>query len=213
MFPLAPDPKCRFKIREGLIIVSRHGFLSALTLIERLMMPVSTIHTPRLHLRHWRDTDLQPFAAMNADPRVMDFISRPLDRGESDARAAQIRDHFAHHEFGLSVPQFEAHFTPCVEIGWRLAYAHWGHGYATEAARAVLEFGFRRLGLEEIVSFTVPANKRSRAVMERIGMTRSPSDDFDHPILPENHPLRRHVLYRTTCPRAPESDGQEPRMK
>jgi RimJ/RimL family protein N-acetyltransferase len=97
---------------------------------------------------------------------------------------------------GLSVPTFEAHFTPCVEIGWRLAQEHWGQGYATEAARAAIDFGFQKFELSEIVSFTVPDNLRSRAVMERIGMTRSPADDFDHPALPENHPLRRHVLYR-----------------
>lgn len=97
---------------------------------------------------------------------------------------------------GLSRPSFEAHFTPAVEIGWRLARHAWGHGYATEAARASVAFGFETVGLDEIVSFTVPANVRSRAVMERIGMRHDPADDFDHPKLPEGHPLRRHVLYR-----------------
>jgi RimJ/RimL family protein N-acetyltransferase len=175
-----------------------------------------TIDTPRLILRDWRPEDLPAFAAMNADPRVMEFFPKPLDRAESDARVAKIGDHFARHGFGLwavevrdvagfigfvglSVPQFEAHFTPCVEVGWRLAFEHWGLGYATEAARAALDFGFQCLALEEIVSFTVPANRRSRAVMERIGMTRNPADDFDHPTLPEGHPLRRHVLYRTAA--------------
>ena len=130
---------------------------------------------------------------------------------------ARIRAHFARHGFGfwavevpgvaefiglvgLAVPRFEAHFTPCVEIGWRLARAHWGRGYATEAARAALDFGFRDLNLDEIVAFTVPTNRRSRAVMERIGMTRSAADDFDHPAIPEGHPLRRHVLYRARRP-------------
>jgi RimJ/RimL family protein N-acetyltransferase len=171
------------------------------------------IHTPRLHLRLWRDEDLPLFARMNADPRVMEFLPKPLDRAGSDALAARIRDHFARHGFGLwavevsnvadfigfvglSVPEFEAHFTPCVEVGWRLAYEHWGQGYATEAARAALEFGFRLLALDEIVSFTVPTNRRSRGVMERIGMARAPADDFDHPALPREHPLRQHVLYR-----------------
>ena len=171
--------------------------------------------TPRLHLRLWRDEDLPLFAAMNADPRVMEFFPKPLDRAESDALATRIRHGFVRRGFGfwavevpgvadfigfvgLSVPSFETHFTPCVEIGWRLAREHWGRGYATEAARAVLEFGFQQRALEEIVSFTVPANLRSRSVMERIGMTHSPSDDFDHPALPEGHPLRRHVLYRLT---------------
>ncbi len=94
------------------------------------------------------------------------------------------------------MPLFEAHFTPCVEIGWRLAHEYWGRGYATEAARAALDFGFHRLELKEIVSFTVPANRRSRSVMERIGMTHSPNDDFEHPLLPHGHPLRHHVIYR-----------------
>ena len=94
------------------------------------------------------------------------------------------------------MPQFEAHFTPCVEVGWRLSRQYWGSGYATEAARAVLDFGFRQLELAEIVSFTVPANRRSRSVMERIGMTYSPDDDFENPRIPQGHKLRHHVLYR-----------------
>jgi RimJ/RimL family protein N-acetyltransferase len=154
---------------------------------------------------------------LNTDPRVTEFLPKPLDRAASDTLVTRIRDHFAQRGFGLwavevpgradfigfvglSVPCFEAHFTPCVEVGWRLAREHWGHGYATEAARAALDFGFRHLGLGEIVSFTVPANQRSRAVMERIGMTRSATDDFEHPALPEGHPLRRHVLYRAIRP-------------
>lgn len=183
------------------------------------MSDVPTIRTPRLRLRDWRDEDLAPFAAMNADPTVMEFFPRPLDRAESDAAVGRIREHFARHGFGLwavevpvaaefigfvglSVPRFEAHFTPCVEIGWRLAREHWGRGYANEAARAVLDFGFGEMGLDEVVSFTAAGNARSRAVMERIGMTRSPGDDFDHPALPEGHPLRRHVLYRVRRPAA-----------
>lgn len=101
---------------------------------------------------------------------------------------------------GLSVPRFEAHFTPCVEIGWRLAAPYWGRGYATEGARAALEFGFDHLHLDQIVSFTVPDNVRSRRVMEKIGMTHDPADDFDHPNLPEGHRLRRHVLYGIALP-------------
>jgi RimJ/RimL family protein N-acetyltransferase len=177
------------------------------------MNAIPTLETDRLHLRLWRDDDLAAFAKLNADPRVMEFFPKPLDRAESDALAARIRDSFETRGFGqwavevpgradfigyvgLSVPQFEAHFTPCVEIGWRLAREHWGFGYASEAARAALDFGFRSLGLDQIVSFTVPANWRSRRVMERIGMCGTPGDDFDHPALPEGHPLRRHVLYR-----------------
>ncbi len=177
------------------------------------MTRTPTIDTPRLHLRPWREADLPAIAAMNADPIVMKFFPNALDRSESDALSARIRESFARRGFGLwavevpkiadfigfvglSVPGFSAHFTPCVEVGWRLAHEHWGHGYATEAARAALDFGFARLALDEIVSFTTAANRRSRAVMERIGMTRTPADDFDHPALPDGHPLRRHVLYR-----------------
>jgi RimJ/RimL family protein N-acetyltransferase len=181
--------------------------------MENEMSSGPTICTQRLALRLWRDEDLAAFAALNADPRVMEFFPKPLDRAESDALAARIRENLTRRGFGLwavevpgvadfigfvglSVPQFEAHFTPCVEIGWRLAYEYWGAGYATEAALAVLDFGFERLALDEVVSFTTSANRRSRGVMERIGMTRTPADDFDHPALAEGHPLRRHVLYR-----------------
>ena len=104
---------------------------------------------------------------------------------------------------GLAIPRFEAHFTPCVEIGWRVASEYWNRGYASEAARAVLAFGFETLQLEEIVSFTVPGNFRSRRVMEKIGMKHNAADDFDHPLLPEGHPLRQHVLYRIARPRLP----------
>ena len=97
---------------------------------------------------------------------------------------------------GLHPPTFETHFTPCVEIGWRLSADHWNRGYATEGARAAMAFGFETLGLSEIVSFTVPGNVRSRRVMEKLGMSRSAVDDFDHPSLPEGHRMRRHVLYR-----------------
>jgi len=164
--------------------------------------------TPRLILRRWRESDRAPFAAMNADPRVMEFFPATLTREESDslvdrAEAALERQGFgtlaaelrATGDFigyiGLAVPSFEAHFTPCVEIGWRLAAAHWGRGYATEGARAVLD---RWTG--DLVSFTTAANVRSRRVMEQLGFTRDPAEDFDHPRIPEGHPLRRHVLYR-----------------
>jgi RimJ/RimL family protein N-acetyltransferase len=167
----------------------------------------------RVLLRPWRDDDRAPFAAMNADPRVMEFFPDRLDRGRSDALIERIRAHFAERGFGLwaveapgvapfigfaglAVPRFAARFTPCVEVGWRLAFAHWGRGYATEAARLALADGFGRLALPAVVSFTAAGNRRSRAVMERLGMRRDPAEDFDHPDLPEGHPLRRHVLYR-----------------
>ncbi len=171
------------------------------------------IRTERLLLRRWVAADREPFAALNADPRVMEFFPAILSREESDVLAARIEAQFEEHDFGLwavaiadvtrfagfiglSVPRFEAHFTPCVEIGWRLAQQYWGRGYATEGAVAAGAFAFNVLKLDEIVSFTTTANGRSRAVMERIGMTHQPADDFDHPRLQVGHPLLRHVLYR-----------------
>jgi RimJ/RimL family protein N-acetyltransferase len=171
------------------------------------------LRTALLRLRRWRPADAEPFAALNGDPRVMEHFPAVLSREESDSFIKRIEEHFDRRGFaqwavevvgaapfigyvGLSVPRFEAPFTPCVEIGWRLATEFWGQGFATEAAQAALNFGFECLNLDEIVSFTVPANQRSRRVMERLGMTRQPADDFDHPMLPEGHPLRRHVLYR-----------------
>lgn len=176
-----------------------------------------TLDTARLRLRPWRPEDLPQFAAMNADPRVMEHFPNVLTSEESDRQAAAISDHMHEQGFGLwaveavdvadfvgfvglSIPGFHAHFTPCVEIGWRLAFEHWGQGYAIEAARAAVDCGFRRFGLEEIVSFTVRANWRSRRVMERLGMTRSAADDFEHPRLLPGHPLRPHVLYRLKRP-------------
>jgi RimJ/RimL family protein N-acetyltransferase len=172
-----------------------------------------TLTTNRLVLRGWRATDLPAFATMNADPRVMAYFERPLSSAESDALAARIHAHFDVHGFGLwameipgvaefagfcglSVPAFAAHFTPCVEIGWRLGYDHWHRGYATEAARAVLRAGFTTFGLTEIVSFTTAENLASRRVMERIGMRHDAADDFDHQGLPPGHRHRPHVLYR-----------------
>jgi RimJ/RimL family protein N-acetyltransferase len=169
--------------------------------------------TSRLRLRRWRASDLEAFAELNADPRVMEYFPNRLTREESDAMAKRIEDHFDRHGFGLwavevlnearfigftglIVPSYEAHFTPCVEMGWRLAFSHWGKGYAPEAARAALEFAFTKQGLSEVVSVTVPANLRSRSVMERIGMKQDPKDCFEHPKVPEGHPLRPHVLYR-----------------
>ena len=171
------------------------------------------LRTERLLLRRWLPADRPAFAQLHADPRVVEFLPKALNREESDSLADRIESHFREHGFGLwaveapgiapligfvglSIPRFTAPFTPCVEIGWRLAAVYWGRGYATEGARAVLKYGLGPLGLDEIVSFTVPDNVRSRRVMEKIGMTHSPADDFDHPLLPEGHPLRRHVLYR-----------------
>jgi RimJ/RimL family protein N-acetyltransferase len=171
------------------------------------------IQTERLLLRRWTEEDREPFYRLNADPRVMEFMLACLTRPESDLLVERITEHFRKRNFGLyaaelrenqsfigyiglAVPSFEASFTPCVEIGWRLSADHWGRGLATEGARGVVKHAFGELGLDEIVSFTVPENARSRRVMEKIGMTHDASEDFDHPNLPEGHPLRRHVLYR-----------------
>lgn len=176
------------------------------------------LRTVRLRLRRWLPQDRAPFSALNADLRVMEHFPALLSRAESDAGVDRIEAHFDRHGFGLwaveipgvapfagfiglSIPSFDAHFTPCVEIGWRLAVAHWGRGYATEGAHAALAFGFEELALREIVSLTVPGNVRSRRVMGRIGMAHDPAGDFDHPALPEGHALRRHVLYRIASPR------------
>ena len=175
------------------------------------------LRTERLILRPWREEDLAPFAAMNADPAVMRHFPATLSRAESDAMVGRVRLHFATRGFGLwaveipgatpfagfvgmSVPRFEAPFMPCVEIGWRLAPDCWGRGYATEGAKAAVAFGFGTLKLPEIVSFTVVANQPSRRVMERLGMCHDPADDFDHPSVAEGHPMRRHVLYRLRSP-------------
>ena len=177
---------------------------------------VPRLHGERVLLREWVQHDLEPFAALNADPRVMEHFPSPLTRSESDAFVRErIVPQLAERGFGLwavEVPEvapfvgyvglfvhtFEAEFTPCVEIGWRLAFPHWGNGYATEAARVAIAFGFEEKDLDEIVSFTVPANRRSVAVMERLGM--SYVGEFDHPKLPAGHSLRRHVLYRLSRP-------------
>jgi RimJ/RimL family protein N-acetyltransferase len=173
----------------------------------------SLLTTERLILRQWRESDREPFARLNADPVVMRHFPSCLSRDESDAAvirtqkfiedrgwgfwAAELRGTAEFIGFvGLSAPGFTTHFTPCVEIGWRLLREHWGHGYASEAAAASLRFGFEKLTLQEIVAFTVPLNERSMGVMKRIGMTRDPADDFDHPNFAPGHPLQRHVLYR-----------------
>lgn len=171
---------------------------------------MTTLHGTRVSLRPWRHTDLEPFAALNADPRVMEFLPAPLTRDEAAAMMERMQARLAQQGWGhwaldvdgrcigfigLSAPTFEAHFTPCIEVGWRLAHEAWGHGYATEGAQLALDHGFEQLGLDEIVSFTTVANLRSRRVMERLGMTHDPADDFDHPRLP-GHPLQPHLLYR-----------------
>lgn len=184
----------------------------------------SELHTSRLRLRRWRDSDREPFAALNADPTVMEFYPAPLSRAESDAMVDRIEELFNRQGFGLWAVEitatntfigyvglwpavFEAHFTPAVEVGWRLTQIHWGHGYATEAGWAATADGFARMGLDEIVSFTAASNDRSQRVMRRLGMTHDPRDDFEHPSLAVGHPLRPHVLYRLARSKSTTSGG------
>lgn len=175
------------------------------------------LRTDRLLLRRWRDSDLEPFAKINADPAVMEYFPATLSRGESDEMVSRIEQTFERSHLGLWAVEvigngsfagfvglwpttFEAHFTPAIEIGWRLDRTYWGQGYATEAARAVTDDGFERLHLGEIVSFTAAINIRSRRVMEKLGMSHSSDDDFDHPRVGSGDPLRRHMLYRLPRP-------------
>jgi RimJ/RimL family protein N-acetyltransferase len=171
------------------------------------------LQTARLILRQWRDEDVAAWVGMSADPRVMEFFPSMLTRVEAEKTAMRMRELMERDGFGwwaievkggapfigviaLQTVPFEAPFTPAMEVGWRLAFEHWGNGYATEGAQAALRFGFEALDQAQIVAMTAAVNLRSQHVMERIGMTHDPVDDFDHPRLPDGHPLRRHVLYR-----------------
>ena len=176
-------------------------------------MEAQQLTTERLLMRQWVESDLEPFAALNADPDVMEFFPAPLTRAESDALVERARAELDRQGYGLWALQvratgefigftglawqtFPAHFTPALEVGWRLARAAWGHGYASEAAAAAVARGFDASDVDEIVSMTARANVRSRRVMERLGMARDPADDFLHPRVPDTSPLKAHVLYR-----------------
>jgi RimJ/RimL family protein N-acetyltransferase len=189
---------------------------------------MTTLTTARLKLRPWREADLGPFAELNADPEVMQLMPACLSREQSDRLAARAGAALAARGFGLWACElqataellgyvglaevgFTAPFTPCLEILWRLKRPAWGHGYATEAARACLTFAFAKLRAPEVVAFTVPRNVRSRAVMERLSMHHDPAEDFEHPRLPEGHPLRAHVLYRIAAAEWPRDAHGSPR--
>ena len=170
------------------------------------------METERLVLRGWSPDDAEAFYRINQDPRVYEYLSGPMPMERVQAFIAAQQEHFAVHGTGLYAAtlkgngeligfvglkrQLELPFSPCFEVGWRLASAHWGKGYASEAARAAIAQGFGELGLQEIVSFTVPDNWRSRRVMERLGMQHDLQGDFLHPFFPPGHRLARHVLYR-----------------
>jgi RimJ/RimL family protein N-acetyltransferase len=180
-----------------------------------------TLQSDRLIMRRWRDEDLDPFAALNADPAVMEHIQKVLTREESAGFIDRIEAEFEECGWGLwavevkdgapfigfvglhRVP-FQVKSSTAIEVGWRLAHEHWGHGYTTEAAERAVRFGYDEAGLLEVLSFTNPANVRSWKVMERIGMVRDPSSDFEHPNVPVGHHLRDHIVYR--FPEQP--DGQ-----
>ena len=172
--------------------------------------------TQRLILREQQDNDIDAFAIMNQDPEVMKFFPSTLTFDETKSLVERIRLHFIKHGFGLfavelkttgefigfvglMIPSFEADFMPCVEIGWRIAAPFWRQGYATEAAKRVLQLAFEQYALKEVVSFTAKVNLPSIGVMEKIGLTRHVEDDFDHPKLSQDHPLVQHVLYRLTA--------------
>lgn len=177
------------------------------------------IKTKRLILCPWRESDLEPFAKMNADPKVMKYFPSVLSKEESNQTVKKMESKIKETGYGflavslLDTAEFigfiglnsidnsnwPVHFSPAIEIGWRLAVPYWGKGYATEGAIACLKYGFESLNLKEIVSFTAEKNKPSRAVMERIGMHYDPKGDFDHPKLLEKHPLKKCVLYRLKC--------------
>jgi len=176
-------------------------------------MAFPVVETERLLLREWRETDVEAFIEINADPVVMEFFPETYTEERTRRFVERIRSRWIELGYGLWAVErkdtarfigyvglwpatFPAHFTPAVEVGWRLAADQWGHGYATEAGRAALGYGFDTVGLDEIVSFTSRVNARSWRVMERLGMRRDASGDFDHPNVPEGHPIRLHVLYR-----------------
>lgn len=179
----------------------------------------------RLVIRPWRDADRAPFATMSADPKVMKFLT-PLSAEDSSRWIDWHMAHQQEHGFcfwaveeqktgsfigavGLIRVKHPMPFFPAVEVGWRIAQPFWGQGYAPEAAARAMQFGFEALNLPEIVALTVPANQKSRRVMEKLNMTRNPEDDFEHPALPEGHRLRPHVLYRRHSLGQPaaEADG------
>jgi len=174
---------------------------------------MNTLETDRLILRSWRESDLSPMVAINQDLKVCEYFPEIGNRDTTITLIDRIIKHDEERGFslyaveikatqemigflGLMTPSFEAHFTPAIEIGWRLSSQHWNQGFATEGAKAVLKHTFTDLNLDEVVSFTALNNQASRRVMEKIGMKHNPNDDFDHPKLGENSPLKRHVLYR-----------------
>lgn len=178
-----------------------------------------TISTSRLLLRLWKEGDIDAYYQINQNPDVLEFLPGALTRTEVKNFMARQNQQFVERGFalwaaelketsdligfiGLNYFDYPVHFSPAVEIGWRLSSSFWGKGYATEGARKVIEFGFHQCHLQEIVAFTVPKNIRSQRVMEKIGMVQDMNGDFFHPKLPRKHRLAKHVLYRITSENA-----------
>ena len=179
-------------------------------------MPTIFIETPRLILRQWQQSDQEPYISLNAVPEVMEYFRSIKTPAETLTQIERISDYVDRHGYGffaverkdnhwfigftgICEPGFEAYFTPCIEIGWRLSRENWGYGFATEAALACIDFGFDKLNLKEIYSFTAIHNYRSEKVMQRIGMNKA--GEFDHPLIPDGNWLKKHVLYKITSPK------------
>lgn len=177
---------------------------------------MNIIETERLILRTWEEDDMNAYYSLNQDPKVVEFLFKMTSINQARAFIETMNRQFNAHGYtifaleekqtgkwigftGLNAPVWSERFTPCVEIGWRIRSDCWGHGYATEAAKAILDYGFKMCALDEILAWTVPANIRSIRVMEKIGMMRDFNGDFYHPEIPSGHPLSKHILYRIKC--------------
>ena len=184
-----------------------------LFLVTHIDQGIHHLQTSRLILRNWKQNDIEPFAILNSDPRVCEFLPNVLSQGETLTSVIKIQSHFKKHAFGLFAVElistktfigfvglkyfsFDSHFTPSVELAWRLSWDNWGQGLATEAAQKVTQYGFETLGLPEILAITAKNNQRSRRVMEKVGMFTNEDENFLHPQLEYSHPLAEHVLYR-----------------
>ena len=184
-----------------------------LFLVTHIDQGTHHLQTSRLILRNWKQNDIEPFAILNSDPRVCEFLPNVLSQEETLTSVIKIQSHFKEHAFGLFAVElistktfigfvglkyfsFDSHFTPSVELAWRLSWENWGQGLATEAAQKVTQYGFETLGLPEILAITAKNNQRSRRVMEKLGMFTNEDENFLHPQLEYSHPLAEHVLYR-----------------
>ena len=184
-----------------------------LFIVTHIDQGIHQLQTSRLILRNWKQNDIEPFAILNSDPRVCEFLPNVLSQEETLTSVIKIQSHFKKHAFGLFAVElistktfigfvglkyfsFDSHFTPSVELAWRLSWKNWGQGLATEAAQKVTQYGFETLGLPEILAITAKNNQGSRRVMEKLGMFTNEDENFLHPQLEYSHPLAEHILYR-----------------